>query len=65
MMRTNQNQDEYQREYDQGQSHVKEQGYTQVQKLDDGGKVTKTYESKTITTKYGDNGEVLIDGQDS
>jgi len=38
---------------------VKEEGYTQVEKRNDGGTVTKTFESKTITTKYGDDGKII------
>ncbi len=59
MSSNNPNQNRYQREYEQGKSHIKEEGYTQVEKRQDGGTVTKTFESKTVTTKYGDDGKVI------
>lgn len=55
----------YEREYDQGRSHVKEEGYTEVQNREDGGTITKTYESKTVTTKYGDNGKIITEESSS
>jgi len=52
---------EYHREYEtnQGNTHVQEEGYTNVQNTADGGTKTTTYESRTMTTKYGDNGEII------
>jgi hypothetical protein len=30
-----------------------------VENREDGGKVTKSFQSKTVTTKYGDDGKVI------
>jgi hypothetical protein len=53
--------DNYQREYteNEGKTQVKEEGYTQVEKTQNGGKKTTTYESKTMMTKYVDESQFV------
>ena len=61
--RTDKQDNEYHREYDtnRGRTHVEEEGYTKTEQTPGGGKKTTTYESKTVTTKYGEDGRVLTE----
>ncbi len=44
------NNSEYNRDYDQGNRHVHEEGYTKTQHNPKGGVTTTTYEEKVITS---------------
>ena len=55
--------DNYKREYTEndGKTQVKEEGYTQVEKIENGGKKTTTFEQRTYVTKYVDDSQFQND----